>query len=68
MKKLVCLLLALVLALGLFSVSTAEGSKYYGGYDDMIDSISAPARVTQTTSGGGTSAVSTSASTSRSRS
>lgn len=37
MKKLVCLLLALVLALGLFSVSTAEGSKYYGGYDDMID-------------------------------
>lgn len=37
MKKLVCLLLALVLALGLASAATAEGSKYYGGYDDMID-------------------------------
>ena len=36
MKKLLCVLLALVLVLGVSSMASAEG-KYYGGYDDMID-------------------------------
>ena len=34
MKKLLCMLLALVLMLGVCSMANAE---YYGGYDDMID-------------------------------
>ncbi len=37
MKKLISLLLVLVLALGMCSFASAEGSKYYGGYDDTID-------------------------------
>jgi len=37
MKKLVSLLLVLVLALSVCSFASAEGSKYYGGYDDTID-------------------------------
>lgn len=36
MKKLLCVLLALVLVLGMTSVF-AEGNTYYGGYTDMID-------------------------------
>ena len=36
MKKLLCVLLALVLVLGVSSMASAEG-KYYGGYDDVID-------------------------------
>ncbi|MBO4883768.1 MAG: hypothetical protein J5602_00520, partial [Clostridia bacterium] len=37
MKKLIRILLVLVLALGMCSFASAEGSKYYGGYDDTID-------------------------------
>jgi len=36
MKKLLSLLLVLVLALGVCSFASAEGGKYYGGYDDTI--------------------------------
>jgi putative aldouronate transport system substrate-binding protein len=36
MKKLLCMLLALVMVLG-FASAFAEGKTYYGGYTDMID-------------------------------